>query len=575
MENYIQAEDYQLWVIIEKGPLVPMETTTSGSKVPKKVESYESEDFRMMEKNVKAKKLPYFGLGSDEYTRISECESAKDIWNALRIAHEGTNQVKQSRIELLMRKYELFEMGEKESIMEMFTRFTHITNELKSLGKMFMTEDLVRKILRILPISWEPKVTAIQEAKRMDEILLDELIGNLQTYELRKNAQAKEEIPKGKGIALKALEEEDSDLDDEDFAFMARKFKKFVKVFDGKFKKGSTSNKGRGKDQKAGCFRCGRHDHMVRNCPLPREEQAGEQARKDVPRFPQANHPKRFVKAMMAAWGDSSDEEEENKDEEELALMAHSEDESSSEEEGIESLAELKEQVCDFNHKKLKKIMFLLFDEFEKVVGKNKVLKNDNHGLVNEIEIAKASVSTSKTNLEILRSEKEGLEQKLSCNKKDLESLSKCLKECESEVDKLKSLLSKEKQKNERLVNQNDQLKAKLTKLEKRISENNLREQFPKVFPWIKNPKKGLGYGRKKKMKYVDKKYVGMPENIICFHCGHTGHVRYTCPIRRGFDERNRSYACSRPRSLTAYDSLLAHGKKKEPKWIWVPKTNP
>ena len=79
MENYIQAEDYQLWVIIEKGPLKPMETTTSGSKVPKKVESYESEDFRMMEKNVKAKKLPYFGLGSDEYTRISECESAKDI----------------------------------------------------------------------------------------------------------------------------------------------------------------------------------------------------------------------------------------------------------------------------------------------------------------------------------------------------------------------------------------------------------------------------------------------------------------------------------------------------------------
>ena len=137
MENYIQAEDYQLWVIIEKGPLVPMETTTSGSKVPKKIESYESEDFRMMEKNAKAKKLLYFGLGPDEYTRISVCESAHDIWNSLRIAHEGTNQVKQSRIELLMRKYELFEMGEKEGIMEMFTRFTHITNELKSFGKIF------------------------------------------------------------------------------------------------------------------------------------------------------------------------------------------------------------------------------------------------------------------------------------------------------------------------------------------------------------------------------------------------------------------------------------------------------
>jgi len=54
--------------------------------------------------------------------------------------------VKQSRIELLMRKYELFEMGDKEMVMEMHTRFTHITNELKSLGKSFTTEELVRKI---------------------------------------------------------------------------------------------------------------------------------------------------------------------------------------------------------------------------------------------------------------------------------------------------------------------------------------------------------------------------------------------------------------------------------------------
>jgi len=67
------------------------------------------------------------------------------------VAHEGTNQVKQSRIELRMRKYELFEMGDRETIMDMYTRFTHITNELKSLGKTFSTEELVRKIIRFLP----------------------------------------------------------------------------------------------------------------------------------------------------------------------------------------------------------------------------------------------------------------------------------------------------------------------------------------------------------------------------------------------------------------------------------------
>jgi len=59
--------------------------------------------------------------------------------------------VKQLRVELLMTKYELFEMGDKKTIMEMYTCFTHITNQLKSLEKSFTTKELVRKILRFLP----------------------------------------------------------------------------------------------------------------------------------------------------------------------------------------------------------------------------------------------------------------------------------------------------------------------------------------------------------------------------------------------------------------------------------------
>jgi len=60
-----------------------------------------------------------------------------------------------------MRKYELFEMGDLETIMDMYTHFTHITNELKPLGKAFTTEELLRKILRFLPRTWEAKVTTI------------------------------------------------------------------------------------------------------------------------------------------------------------------------------------------------------------------------------------------------------------------------------------------------------------------------------------------------------------------------------------------------------------------------------
>jgi len=176
-------------MLIKNGPLIPVKVNEDGTITKKKPEEFDSNDFKMMDENAKVKKLLYFGLSPDEFTRFSKCESAKDIWEALQVAHKGTNQVKQSRNELLMRKYELFEMGDRETVMDMYIRFTHITNELKFLGKTFTTEESVSKILRFLPRTWEAKVRAIQEAKDMKAITLDELIGNLQPYELRRNSQ--------------------------------------------------------------------------------------------------------------------------------------------------------------------------------------------------------------------------------------------------------------------------------------------------------------------------------------------------------------------------------------------------
>ena len=62
MENYIQDDDYELWMIIENGPYIPMKTTEEGKTVPKKPTEFDSDDFKKLEKNTIAKKLLYFGL---------------------------------------------------------------------------------------------------------------------------------------------------------------------------------------------------------------------------------------------------------------------------------------------------------------------------------------------------------------------------------------------------------------------------------------------------------------------------------------------------------------------------------
>ena len=63
--------------------------------------------------------------------RICQCKSAKEIWRLLEITHKGTNQVKESKINLLVHSYELFLMKENETIVEMITRFTELSMILK------------------------------------------------------------------------------------------------------------------------------------------------------------------------------------------------------------------------------------------------------------------------------------------------------------------------------------------------------------------------------------------------------------------------------------------------------------
>jgi hypothetical protein len=73
-------------------------------------------------------------LSIREFNKIRSCKKARDIWHALEETHEGTNQVKESKIDMLVHHYELFKILPNESITNMFTRMTIITNSLHALG---------------------------------------------------------------------------------------------------------------------------------------------------------------------------------------------------------------------------------------------------------------------------------------------------------------------------------------------------------------------------------------------------------------------------------------------------------
>lgn len=220
------------------------------------------------------------------------------------MTHAGTEQVKESRVSLLVHNYELFKMKLDETIPQMFTRFTDIINGLTSLGKIYTNAEIVRKVLRSLPKSWETKVIAITGAKDLSKLSLDELMRSFLTHKLiMQEGKEEENNNKKKGIAFKSTlkhqkdKEDDSD-EDEEMAFITRKFQRFVRKKQGvrNFFRKDFNNRDfqRGENHKkfeVTSYECNKPGHYKSECPeLKKKFKKGKK------------------KAMIVAWEEDSDE---------------------------------------------------------------------------------------------------------------------------------------------------------------------------------------------------------------------------------------------------------------------------
>ena len=66
---------------------------------------------------------------------IKKCTVAKEAWEILKTAHEGTSKVKISRIQLLTTKFESLKMKEYEAIQDYYMNVLDIGNSFDSLGE--------------------------------------------------------------------------------------------------------------------------------------------------------------------------------------------------------------------------------------------------------------------------------------------------------------------------------------------------------------------------------------------------------------------------------------------------------
>nr|ABB46643.2 retrotransposon protein, putative, Ty1-copia subclass [Oryza sativa Japonica Group] len=267
MSTHLKAMSFHIWSIVDVGFAI---TGTPLTEI----------DHCNLQLNAQAMNALFNSFSQEEFDRVSNLETAYEIWNKLAEIHEGTSEYKDAKLHFLKIQYETFSMLPHESVNDMYGRLNVIVNDLKGLGATYTDLEVAQKMLRALPKKYETLVTMLINSD-MSRMTPASLLGKINTndmYKLKKK-EMEEASPSKKCIALQAevedkgkskVNEANDDLKEE-IALLARRFNDLL----GRRKervRGSNSNRRRNRRpnktlSNLRCFECGEKGHFASKCP--------------------------------------------------------------------------------------------------------------------------------------------------------------------------------------------------------------------------------------------------------------------------------------------------------------------
>ena len=226
MRAFLQSLDEKVWQAVKIGWTKPKEASIDWDDAKIKATNF----------NSRALKALFSVVTNEEFKKTSSIETVKEAWTILQIIYEGTKAVKDSKLQRLITSFEEIKTKEDKSFDKFYAKLKDIVNLAFNLGETILEPKIVRKVLRYLPERFQAKITAIEESKDNEKILLTKLVGNLQTYELGLTRIGR--LGKSKSMALKAKSSDTEESLDDEYSkmnsYITRQFKKFMKNANGK-----------------------------------------------------------------------------------------------------------------------------------------------------------------------------------------------------------------------------------------------------------------------------------------------------------------------------------------------------
>ena len=172
----MDAIDEELFETILNGPYVPTKLAPTPEDPDRTAIKLRTEwtdnEKKAVQLDKKAKNILFMSLEDELFENVVNCRTAKEIWEALLVMHEGTEEVRENKQSLLTQQYEMFSHIPGENITSTYERFNILLNSLRAYGKIHPNKELIIKFMRSLPNKWDAKTTAIRESRNLHDMTL-------------------------------------------------------------------------------------------------------------------------------------------------------------------------------------------------------------------------------------------------------------------------------------------------------------------------------------------------------------------------------------------------------------------
>ena len=210
MMLFLQVANPKYLGVLKNGPKIPLVIVAESIEnnivviaartYPKDPADYTADEKEDASLDINMQLILVESLDPIMYNHVVNCKDAKHIWETIGTINEGTEEVKDNRMEILTSEYEHFKSTLGEGISKVFERYNKLINKLNLQRKFYTQKEINRKLFLTLPTHLEHRITAIRESRDMNEVSLERLYGVLKTYELDQ-IQQKEIYGKGRVVS--------------------------------------------------------------------------------------------------------------------------------------------------------------------------------------------------------------------------------------------------------------------------------------------------------------------------------------------------------------------------------------